>query len=273
MKIELNTLISHFSDISFRLQGVYRHTIDPGTSGQQKTYPCPGFIFPLRGQALYHFDGTPYLADVGKVIHGSTNASLDKQVIGNTKWEFISAFYDIQGSEPKGICLPDTHFDLAVGQSPRLMELLQQLWRTYSQPGALPAFQAETLFRRILEEVFVCAHNQTNDDTHALFENVSSYIREHYMEGLTVRNLAEQYGVNENRLFYVFSKYAGMGAGDYLIIHRLNRAKEWLVTTDASIGEVAKSVGYPDALYFSRIFNKQFRLSPSAFRKKFRNNP
>jgi len=35
---------------------------------------------------------------------------------------------------------------------------------------------------------------------------------------------------------------------------------------DAPIGEVAKSVGYADALYFSRIFKKQFGVTPGEFR-------
>ena len=93
------------------------------------------------------------------------------------------------------------------------------------------------------------------------------------MDSLTVRGLAEQNEVTENRLFYVFSKYAGMGPGDYLIACRLNRAKELLTTIGASVSEVAKSVGYSDPLYFSRSFRKRFKMSPSEFREKFRNNP
>ena len=93
------------------------------------------------------------------------------------------------------------------------------------------------------------------------------------MDALTVRGLAAQSGVNENRLFYVFSKFAGMGPGDYLIACRLNRAKELLITGDGPVSEVAKSVGYSDALYFSRMFRDRFGVPPSTLREKFRNNP
>lgn len=93
------------------------------------------------------------------------------------------------------------------------------------------------------------------------------------MDSLSVRALAEQNEINENRLFYVFKKYTGMGPGNYLMAYRLNRAKEGLLAGDAPIGEVAKSVGYADALYFSRIFKKQVGVSPAEFRGKFRNNP
>ncbi len=124
MKIELNNLVSHFANISFRLQGVYRYTIEPGASGRQKTYPFPGFIFPLSGQAQYHFNGAPYLARVENVVHGCADMCLDKRVVGGEKWEYLSVLYDIRGSEQRDIYLPDTHFELIIGQSPRLMELL-----------------------------------------------------------------------------------------------------------------------------------------------------
>lgn len=273
MEIKLNKLVEYFASTSFRVQNVYHYKIEPGTAGWQKSAPFPGFIFPLRGKAQFHFDGTPYLAGVGNVIHGGANMSLDKRVVGNSKWEYITVLYDIHSPELDDIYMPDTHFELTVGQSPRLIELLQRLFKAFNQPGALPVFQTETLFRCVLEEVFVCGRNQGNDSTQALFEQVSSYIHDNYMDTLTIRELAEQNGVNENRLYYVFSKYAGMGPGDYLMAYRLNRAKKLIITGDAPVYEVAKNVGYTDALHFSRIFKKRFGVSPSKLREKFRNNP
>ncbi len=273
MEIELNKLIAHFAGMSFRVRGVYHYMIKPGTAGWQMSSPYPGFIFPLAGQAQFQFNGTPYLASVGSIIHGGANMSLDKRVLGNARWEYISVLYAIQGPEPEGISLPDTHFRLTVGESPRLTETLWRLWKTSNRPGALPAFQTEMLLRCVLEEVFVCARTEVNDSARSLFEHVSAYIHEHYMDALTVRSLAAQAGVNENRLFYVFRKYADMGLGDYLMTYRLNRAKEFLITGNAPVGEVAKSVGYADPLYFSRVFKKRFGIPPSALRKKFRNNP
>jgi len=273
MELELDQLVEHFINISYRVAGVYHYTIEPGSSGRQKTTQFPGFIFPIGGRAQYHFDGIPYTAGCGKVVHGGADMILDKLVIGNTKWEYISVFYDIRGSEPADISLPETHFEIVTGQNQRLTELLRRLHNTFSQPGSISVFQTEVLFRRILEETFISARNQTNDGACALYDNVTSYIQDHYMDDLSVRELAERNGANENRLFYVFKKYAGMGPGDYLVRYRLNRAKELLITGDTTVGEIARSVGYNDPLYFSRIFKQRFGLPPSDLRAKFRNNP
>lgn len=41
-----------------------------------------------------------------------------------------------------------------------------------------------------------------------------------------------------------------------------------LKSTDASVTEIAASVGYGDINYFSRIFKKIMKVSPSGFRSR-----
>ncbi len=267
MEIDLNCLIAHFGKILFKVHGVYRYMIEPGASGRERSAPYPGIIFPLSGQAQYHFNGVPYIAKPGNVILGGADMCLDKRVIGNARWEFICVLYQVFGTEQEGISLPGLHTELTVGHSPRLMELLLRLWKISNQPGGLPAFQKETLFRCVLEEVFICARNQAEKGDGMLFEKVSTYIHEHYMEALSIHELARQNGVNENQLYYIFRKNTGMGAGQYLTNYRLNRAREMLVTGHLPVKEIAAGVGCPDPLYFSRSFRKRFGLSPSEARK------
>lgn len=266
LAIELNRLVEHFASTLFQVRGVYRYTILAGQRGTQKAAPYPGFIFPISGCAEYHFNDTPCLAAPGTVVHGLADSIIQKRVVGKQKWEFISVLYETY-NEPDSFVLAKSHFSLEVGQNPPFYDLLNQLDYCYNRPGALAAFQTETLFRRVLEEVFLCVRNQTKFGAQELFESVSDYIHTHYMDELSVKNLAEQSGVNENRLFYVFQKYASMGPGDYLRTYRLNRARNLLVTTPLSVGVVAAQVGYPDALYFSRTFKKHFGVAPSAFRE------
>ena len=270
MGMDLIDIVEHFAHTAFQVEGVYNYSIEPGSFGSIKTAPFPGFIFPLGGQADFIFEDTHYTASVGNVIHGGANMSLNKRVVGKNKWNYILVLYSVRKPEPEEFSLEDTHFELVIGQSPRIVELLDRLRQVSNEPGAIAKFQTETLFRCVLDEIFICARNQSSSDDRTLFKQVADYIHHYYMGTLTIRSLAELHGINENRLFYVFSKYAGMGAGDYLMIHRLNRAKELLVTGDAPVIAVAKSVGYHDPYHFSKRFKKQFGISPSKFREQFR---
>jgi AraC-like DNA-binding protein len=48
---------------------------------------------------------------------------------------------------------------------------------------------------------------------------------------------------------------------------RLDRAKELLATSDQTIEAIAAHVGFSDAFYFSRVFNRREGCSPSTFRR------
>ena len=50
-------------------------------------------------------------------------------------------------------------------------------------------------------------------------------------------------------------------------IKKLEKVKELLLTTNIAIKEIAKQVGYKDPLYFSRIFEQEFKTSPRNYRK------
>jgi AraC-like DNA-binding protein len=270
MEMELNRLVDYFSTVSFKVMGVHHYTKGAGRSGSQMSAPFPVLVFPLAGKASFTFNGTPYILSPGNIVHGGANMRLEKAVLGRRRWEYIIVFYKPLSLEPEGMCMSDIHFELSTGASPRLTELLWRLWKAYNHPDSLSLFRTEMLFRCVLEEVFVCTSGRLGGDAKDLYDRVSTYIRDHFTEPLTVRWLAEQHGVNENRLFYIFNKHAGIGPGDYLTSYRLNRAKEMLITGDANVSDVAKSTGYPDPLYFSRMFRKKFGMSPSLLREQFR---
>ena len=178
LEIELNNLVEHFASTLFKVRGIYRYNIPAGNKGVQKSASYPGFIFPLSGCAEYKFNNTPYLVSEGTVVHGLAGATMHKRVVGCENWEYISVLYETF-NEPSKLNLARSHFSLTMRQSPQLLDLLHQLHVVSNRPGAFPEFQVETLFRRVLEEVFLCARNQTKHDAFELFETVADYIHTH----------------------------------------------------------------------------------------------
>ena len=59
----------------------------------------------------------------------------------------------------------------------------------------------------------------------------------------------------------------GRSPQQYLINLRLHNAQNMLLDTDLSVGEIARSVGYDDQLYFSRLFHRYFGTSPREYRE------
>lgn len=134
-------------------------------------------------------------------------------------------------------------------------------------------FQTEMLFRDVLNEALLCVANRQNScESLTLFERVSHYIHEYYDQSLTIESLAKHNNVNRNRLSYVFRRHAGMGPAEYVLKYRINMAQEMLFTSDAPVQQIAQTVGIADPFYFSRVFKKQFGVSPTEYRAKFINN-
>jgi len=274
LKIDVNQLAKHLAHTPFQVEGVYRYTRNSGVPYADYTDSFPGFVFPLTGKIQFQFNGTPYIFSPGKVVHGGAKMKLDQKNYDNTNWEYILVLYRICNTELEETSLSHQHFELSTGQSPRLIELIMRLWHVYNQRGGIPMFQTEMLFRDILNEALLCVVNRQHScESHTLFERVSTYIHEYYYQSLSISSLAEQNNVNRNRLSYVFRKYAGMGPAEYLLNYRINIAQEMLFTSDASVQQIAQTVGIDDPFYFSRVFKKQLGISPTEYREKFINNP
>ena len=56
----------------------------------------------------------------------------------------------------------------------------------------------------------------------------------------------------------------------YILNVRIRNAQTLLETTDYSISDIAALIGYDNPMYFSRLFRKAKGLSPSKYRKTFR---
>ncbi len=98
--------------------------------------------------------------------------------------------------------------------------------------------------------------------------DIVTYIRQRYMEPLTIKQVAEKFFLNPVYLGQVFRKSTGLSFKQYLNDIRINAAKELLIETDLKIYEVAQRVGYPESKYFIVKFEESLGISPSEFRKK-----
>lgn len=97
-------------------------------------------------------------------------------------------------------------------------------------------------------------------------QQVIQYIQQHLNQSLPVKELAGMVYVHPAHLFRLFKSQTGMTPLEFIHRAKLDRAKEDLLYTSKSIGQIAADVGM-EPLYFSSIFKKYFGAPPSVFRK------
>jgi AraC-like DNA-binding protein len=98
------------------------------------------------------------------------------------------------------------------------------------------------------------------------FQAVQEFIHQQMHKHIELADLARVAGLNPAYFSDRFQQLVGVRPLEYLQRRRLERAQYLLVTSHASVKEVAGQVGISDAAYFTRIFTRHCRTSPSAYR-------
>lgn len=93
------------------------------------------------------------------------------------------------------------------------------------------------------------------------------YIELHASEGISVQQVADFAGVHRSYFTQVFTSQAGMPPMKYMQKIRMDKARQLLMDTDATITEIALSLGYPNLYTFTRAFKTYFKDSPLTLRK------
>lgn len=119
------------------------------------------------------------------------------------------------------------------------------------------------LGRGLLGQIQIVAPEIVMDAGEALFQ-IEPFL--HGEEGLTA--LAEEFGMSVSTLSREFQKNLGQGFLDSLHQMRIEEAKYAIENTNASLNDIAISVGYTNTLTMTRAFKKYLGCTPGSFRKK-----
>lgn len=87
-----------------------------------------------------------------------------------------------------------------------------------------------------------------------------------YNKKLKIAEIADAVGVNRSYLSNIFKRELNMSPQEFLINFRLEKAAQMLKETEEPIGSIASTVGYTDALTFSKAFKQKYNMTPTEYR-------
>ncbi len=99
-----------------------------------------------------------------------------------------------------------------------------------------------------------------------------TYINAHYMEKLTLRDLAAALFVNDSYLSKLFRQDLKTSFTDYLNNIRIEHSVELMRSTSLSLLEIAGMVGFDDQSYFTKIFKKITGTTPRQYKAELSKN-
>ncbi len=98
-------------------------------------------------------------------------------------------------------------------------------------------------------------------------QKVKVFILAHLNEKPTVQRLADTVHMSTSHFSKVFKQQTGFSPYDYVLITRLNRAKELLQTTEMTVASIAYETGFNSESNFICFFTESEGISPGKFRK------
>jgi AraC family transcriptional regulator len=101
-------------------------------------------------------------------------------------------------------------------------------------------------------------------------QSALEYIEAHLCEDVSLEAIAAAANLSVFRFARGFCKATGQPPHQYVIGRRLERAKDLLRTTEESIGEVARRVGFGSQSHFTSMFSRRCGVPPKRYRQSCR---
>lgn len=165
----------------------------------------------------------------------------------------------------------------------KLIEVMVMLQRNVIQSGMNIKYYSNYLFamEKIMDYIelerwcrerisLICEefiNQRTKNISHIIIE-AKKYIKANYDKEITLDEISRHTCVSPHYFSRLFKEEAGENYIDYLTQIRIDRAKELMEKSDLSIKEICFKIGYGDPNYFSRLFKKVEKLTPSEYLKK-----
>ncbi|SDD71094.1 two-component system, response regulator YesN [Paenibacillus sp. UNCCL117] len=101
-----------------------------------------------------------------------------------------------------------------------------------------------------------------------LMASARDYIHKHLSQDLGLDELAQHLGISCSYFSLLFKQQHQETFLEYLTRERMELAKQMLLSSDKSVTQIGKLVGYAERRYFTKVFHKYEGMTPSEFREQ-----
>ena len=148
-----------------------------------------------------------------------------------------------------------------------LKSVMRNLSDAYLKKEKFYSLKCNYLLQDALCQIAYLTDN-TLRHNNALVLKILDYVRLNFRSNPTNEEIGAMFGYHPNYINALVVKHTHTSLHRYVIDCKLSHAMQLLLTTNMSVSEIANEINIPDAQYFSRLFKKYYRKSPSAFRPR-----
>lgn len=218
------------------------------------------FVFYLSGECTYIYEGLQFRARAGDLVYLPSGKPYAAHFITPAASCLLVNFEADFPGERTPLCRKMEN----PGQIQDLFEALIRFDR--KQDRSRQAWMLSALYQLIALAEAPSAY-LPGSKKEKLKSAMALLDREYCHASLRCTDLAAACQMSDKYFQQLFKSVYGMPPRDYITLKRLQRAKQLLAETDASIGAIAQNCGFSSLYYFSRVFKSICAQTPSEYRK------
>lgn len=141
----------------------------------------------------------------------------------------------------------------------------------FQQPPRWLHYRAQAMILDLVSRVFELYDFSHMASVDPLFEQLQpaiAFMEEHLLENPKLAEIAKVVHLAPNYFHRKFSALFHMTPLAYMLGRRLDLARQLLLSTDLTLEKVAHRSGFQNAFYLSRVFKREYGVSPSEYRKR-----
>ena len=231
------------------------HSKPYGKIESRKTH---GFIFKIKGTTEYIIDGERVRVGAGDMIflHEGLGYEYTSTQGDDNLYTSINFTADID-TATVSVYSMENFYKLGF-----IAESFSELWRFGTDADR---YACMAVFYDMLSYI---KNSELASDTKKkdrLIDPAVEYMRSHIYDcSFRVDRLHLLCGISDTYFRSIFKSRFGMSPKEYVLLERISHARFIIESGDYStLREVAESVGFSDALYFSKVFRRTFGVCPS----------
>lgn len=151
----------------------------------------------------------------------------------------------------------------------RFFQNVEALLKLYQTVSLYRDWKADSLITNLLVELMTTPHKekQQSQDNYSNIQYLILYMESNYRQNLSLEQLCSFSGFSRSALATEFKKYTGTSPNNYLIMLRLQKAKELLQMSTMTCADIAFETGFRDINNFTNLFKKYVGVTPNAWRQ------
>ena len=225
----------------------------------------------LKGKGIYKTDGHIYPLKEGDAFLIRPNILIYYEADKYDPWTYTwIGFQGIKIEEYlKRTSLLDTPY-FHYGKDDRVRLCHEKMFEAYKLSENRDLMMNSILYEYLylLASKFPRKYIPAKEKKISYVEEALRYIENNYAHRVNIQVIADYLNIERTYLYRLFKDITGSSPQEYLLDFRIRRACSLLKETELPVSDISRSVGYDDALYFSRLFRQKKGRTPTQYRKE-----